>query len=110
MKRHPLFYIVLIGAVAIPGAAFVAQAATEVPPPPTQRQLREPPVYGWQLMTPAEREAFHRQMMAAQTPEEHEQLRQTHHALMAERAKERGVALPPEPMMRRGMGPGMGMR
>ena len=54
----------------------------------TQEQTTER-VYGWQLMTEQERQQF----------------REEHHKAMQERAKERGVTLPDEPM---GPGPGGG--
>jgi Ni/Co efflux regulator RcnB len=70
----------------------------------------EPQVYGWQMMTPAERDEFRAKMRSAQTPEERERIRAEHHALMRERAKERGLAMPEEPPARGmgGMGGGMG--
>ncbi|MGF1547483.1 MAG: hypothetical protein ACFCUG_09155 [Thiotrichales bacterium] len=68
-------------------------------------------VYGRDLMTPQERNAFMQQMRQARTPEERQQLREQQHARMLERAQARGLNLPDQPVergMRRGMGPGAG--
>nr|WP_320114884.1 hypothetical protein [uncultured Desulfuromonas sp.] len=71
-------------------------------------------IYGSQLMTQQERMEYRAKMRAAKTAEERQQIRQEHHALMQQRAKDRGVTLPEEPpaqgMMRgSGMGRGYGM-
>jgi hypothetical protein len=75
----------------------------------------EEPVFGRQMMTEQEMAAHHARMRAAKTPEEREQVRQAHHQQMVERAKQRGITLPEQPMgpgpghgMGRGMGPGKG--
>lgn len=54
-------------------------------------------VFGWQLMTPAERDAYRIRMRAAKTPEERARIRAEHHQEMLKRAKERGVTLPEVP-------------
>jgi hypothetical protein len=67
-------------------------------------------VYGSQLMTQEERNAYRNRMRAAKTEQEREQIRNEHHEQMKIRAKEKGVTLPDEPPARgRGMGPGKGM-
>lgn len=66
-------------------------------------------IYGSQMMTQQERNEYHDKMRAAKTADERDKIRREHHALMKERAKERGVTLPDEPPMRGGMGPGAGM-
>jgi hypothetical protein len=67
-------------------------------------------VYGSQLMTQEERNAYSERMRAAKTEQEREQIRKEHHEQMKVRAKEKGVTLPDEPPARgRGMGPGKGM-
>ncbi len=69
----------------------------------------QPVIYGSQLMTQQERNAYRTQMRAAKTAEEREQLRKEHHERMQERAKAQGVTLPDEPPARgAGMGPGGG--
>lgn len=69
----------------------------------------EEPIYGYQLMTQQEREEHRLKMRSFHTEKEREAYRMEHHKRMQERAKERGVTLPDEPMPRRGMGPGGGM-
>jgi len=53
-----------------------------------------------QLMTPEERQQFHSQMLAAQTPEERLAIREQHRAVMQQRAAEQGMTPPA------GRGPG----
>lgn len=53
-----------------------------------------PQIYGYQLMTPAERNAYIAQMRAATTPEERIKLRDQHRVEMQKRAKEKGITLP----------------
>jgi hypothetical protein len=64
----------------------------------------EPRLYGGDLMTPEERNAYIEKMRAARTPEERLKLRDEHRAEMQKRAKEKGVTIP-EP---RGPGAGKG--
>jgi len=78
---------------AAPAAPAAPEAAPEQP-------------FGWQMMTTEERAAHCSAMRSAKTPEEREQLRAQHHALMVARAKQRGMTLPAQPMM----GPGAGCR
>ncbi|GAB5605891.1 hypothetical protein [Sideroxyarcus sp. TK5] len=70
-------------------------------------------IYGSQLMTQKERNAYRAKMRAAKTAEERERIRNEHHEQMKMRAKERGVTLPDMPPAAGGgmmMGPGGGMR
>lgn len=64
----------------------------------------QPRMYGADLMTPQERDAYIEKMRAAKTPEERVKLRDEHRIEMQKRAQERGVTLP-EP---RGPGAGKG--
>ncbi|HCU54656.1 MAG TPA: hypothetical protein DIC36_10410 [Gammaproteobacteria bacterium] len=73
----------------------------------TQQQVRDQDMYGYQLMTPQERDAHRAKMRSAKTVEEQERIRAEHHTQMQIRAKERGVTIPDEPPA--GHGPGMGM-
>ncbi|NHL69224.1 hypothetical protein EIB72_22875 [Burkholderia ambifaria] len=69
-------------------------------------------MYGSQLMTPAERNAYRTRMLAAASDAEREKIRAEHHAEMQKRAKARGIKLPDVPPrwgMHRGQGMGMGM-
>lgn len=70
------------------------------------QQIRDQEIYGHQLMTPAERNAYRNKMRATKTAEEREKVRLEHHALMQARAKERGITLPDEPPAGRGSGAG----
>ena len=63
-------------------------------------------VYGSQLMTQAERNAYHAKMRMLKTAQEREQYRLQHHELMQERARAKGVTLPEMPLIK---GPGAGM-
>ena len=65
-------------------------------------------VYGWQLMTPEERDRFHLRMRNANTWEERGRIRTQHHIQMQRRARQQGVGLPAVPPARGGMGYGMG--
>ncbi len=55
-------------------------------------------VYGYDLMTPAERIRYHAQMRSLATQQERDRFRKEHHALMQERARQRGVKIPDAPM------------
>jgi hypothetical protein len=72
----------------------------------TRDQIRDTDIYGYQLMTTAERNTYRSRMVAAKTVQEREQIRTEHHELMKVRAKERGVNLPDPPPMGQGPGPG----
>lgn len=60
------------------------------------------PVYGSQLMTEQERAEYRSRMRAVQTEQERERIRAEHHERMKERARQRGLALPDEPLAGRG--------
>jgi len=60
-------------------------------------------------MTEQEREAYRERMRATTTREEREQIRLEHHQQMLERARERGITLPEEPLNGSGQGMGQGM-
>lgn len=74
-------------------AALFAMAITPVvlaqPKAPGPEQA-----YGYQLMTPAERDEYRKKMQEAKTPEERTKLRDEHRAAMSKRAQEAGVTLP----------------
>jgi len=89
---------------ATTGWAQPAEPAAERARAQTQERI-----YGWQLMIPAEREAFHARMRNATTAEERARIRAEHHAQMQVRAREQGVTLPDAPAPRgqgQGAGPG----
>ena len=70
-------------------------------------QLRDQ-VYGWDLMTPEERMQHRQTMRNMKTQEEREAYRMEHHNMMQERARQRGVTLPPYQPGRGMGGAGMG--
>ena len=78
------------------GAGLAGESAAQTPPRP---------IYGSQLMTPHERQAYRERMREARTARERERIRLEHHRQMQERAREHGVRLPDMP---RGPGPGPG--
>lgn len=101
MKK--VFYLVMfLSGVLLfsPTLAFAQDQAQEQ----NQQQKR---VFGWDLMTPEERAQHRETMRNMKTEEEREAYRMEHHKRMMERAKQKGVELPPyKPGM--GMGGGMG--
>lgn len=73
------------------------------------REQDQERIYGSQMMTPEERDAYRARLRAAKTAEERERIRKEHHELMKKRAQERGVTLPDEPRDWDDRGPGRGM-
>ena len=70
-------------------------------------QLRDQ-VFGWDLMTAEERMKHRQTMRNMKTREEREAYRMEHHKMMQERARQRGVTLPPYQPGRGMGGAGMG--
>lgn len=108
----PVFHATLALALAL-SLPLAAQAQTNAkddarkgePAPPLEgaappERRGDTPIYGSRLMTPDERRAHLEQIRTAKTPEERDRLRTEHYHRMQERAKERGVSLPPPPPMR----------
>lgn len=93
-------------------AAAPVGAADTTPAPGSSTRKAQPAeqIYGSQLMTDAERDAYRTKMRSAKTQAERDQLRTDHHAAMQARAKERGVTLPDTPRTppRSGAGAGAG--
>jgi hypothetical protein len=76
-------------------------AAADAPQQPQAAARKAPAqdvIYGSQLMTAEERDAYRTKMRAAKTQAERDQVRAEHHAQMQQRAKERGVTLPAQPV------------
>ena len=109
MLKRPISISVLAGALAVlSGPLFAADPIRNQAMDQTQDQER---IYGSQLMTQDERNAYRAKMRAAKTEQEREKIRNEHHEQMMARAKERGVTLPDVPPAGGGMmGPGGGMR
>lgn len=93
------------GGVALP--ALAADQTRAQDQTQAQDQIRDQDIYGSQMMTAQEHDAYRNKMRAAKTAQERERIRAEHHEQMKVRAKERGVSLPDQPPAR-GMGGGMG--
>jgi hypothetical protein len=97
----PLLFVLIM-------TASVTKAADEVQV--QKRMETQQQVYGYQLMTNEERMEMRNKMTTAKTAEERERIQAEHHERMKIRAKEQGVTLPDQPMMKGGaMGKGTGM-
>ena len=93
------------------GVAAMALAMVAMWPAVASAQVygADTPIYGGQLMTEQERLEYRERMRNAETADERERLRIEHAEQVQERARERGVTLPPDrPGMGQGMGQGMG--
>ena len=104
MMKH-VSTLVLSLCMALAGHAYAADPAQSRDSQQTQTQAQER-VYGYELMTPQERNEYQARMRATKTEQEREALRLEHHKQMQERAKAQGKTLPDMPAADRG--PGMG--
>ena len=122
MFSRRLIHIVVCASAVLPLGALAQYSpgstpATESPTSSDGAGQRSPqanePIYGRQMMTPEEMNAYRDKMRAAKTQDERDRLREEHHAEMKARARERGITLPDAPpargQPRRGMEPGTGM-
>jgi hypothetical protein len=108
------FLIVSAVAGVLTMGSYPALSAQPSAGAPTWQAGQQQPIYGSQLMTPAERAEYRAKMGSLKTQKERDALRLEHHKQMQERAKQMGVTLPEVPpasggMMGRGggmMGPG----
>lgn len=100
--------VAVLGALTALATPVIAQEQT--PAKPQQQRER---IYGYQMMTDEERNAYREKMRNAKSAEERQAIRDEHHKAMQARAKERGVTLPDSPPPGKGpqgMGPGKGPR
>lgn len=111
MTARATFALLLAAALLGPlhGSAQAQEAAPSAEPDAAATK----PGFGKDIMTPEEREAHRAKMRSFDTEDEREAYRKQHHQRMQERAAERGVALPDEPLPRghaggAGRGPGAG--
>jgi hypothetical protein len=89
-----MFKQTLIAAAAIAlFAAATTPALAQTAGTPPAGKAGAPRMYGYELMTPEERDAYMDRMRNAKTPEERTKLRDEHRAEMQKRAKEKGVTL-----------------
>lgn len=114
MKARPILVILfaVIASLLLIGASHVHAADNAIKGTAGSAGTAAPaqgdsaaPIYGSQMMTPEERDAYRQRMRDANTFEEREKIRAGHHETMRMRAMERGVTLPDVPP---GRGPGMG--
>jgi len=94
--------LIAAAAIALFATAATPALAQSAGAPPADK-AGAPRMYGYELMTPQERQAYMDKMRAAKTPEERTKLRDEHRAEMQQRAKEKGVTLA-EPRGPRGPG------
>lgn len=110
MRLHHLLVLGLSISMtgALPALATPAngQAAGQQGAPAATQARPGKTIYGSQLMTPAERNAYRAHMRSLKTAQERQAFRMQHHQEMQQRAKERGMTLPDMPMGPAGMGPG----
>ena len=112
MHHKKLIVTLLTGAVVISANPLWAATATQ---DRTKQKIEtqtkdQERIYGSELMTDKERNAYRDRMRSAKTEQEREKIRAEHHDRMLARAKERGVKIPDEPPVKGGgMGPGRGM-
>lgn len=92
MKRTLLTSLTAAAVFAMAATAAIAQPSAPAGPP-AQKGAAGAQAFGYQLMTPAERDEWRQKMNAAKTPAERTQLRSEHHAQMMQRADEQGVTL-----------------
>lgn len=104
MKQILLMSYLVITLFLTAGVASAADKTQMQQKAETQEQ-----VFGYQLMTNEERMEMRNKMRAAKTAEEREQIQAEHHERIKLRAKEQGVTLPDQPLMKGGgMGAGQG--
>lgn len=96
----------MTGALPALAAPANGQAAGQQSPAAATQARPGKTIYGSQLMTPAERNAYRARMRSLKTVQERQAFRMQHHQEMQQRAQERGMTLPDMPMAPGGMGPG----
>lgn len=90
--RYSLLAAGTIAAILGGAGAWAEDAASQTTPRAATTGAVVPP----QLLTAQERDQFRKEMAGAKTAEEHEKIRDQHRALIEQRAKEKGVTLPPQ--------------
>jgi hypothetical protein len=94
MKRTVLA-LATAAALSIPAAWNVAPATAEGGTTTPQAAVATAPevIYGAELMTPAERDAYLKKLATAKTEAEKDKIRQQHHTDMVALAKKKGVTI-----------------
>ncbi|HET9664641.1 MAG TPA: hypothetical protein VFP00_10470 [Burkholderiales bacterium] len=102
-SKRRLLAIAIAGTLtALSGPLVLAQDT------PGKPAAKSEPIYGYQMMTPQERDEYRAKMRNAASAAQRQAIRDEHHAAMAARAKERGFTLPDRPTGAGPRGPGMG--
>ena len=109
MKKKLLAVSIISGLALLPVAPVTLAEEAAMESGAAQQGAMPARAVAAQLMTEEERRAFMEKMRAAKTPQEREQIRQEHHQLMMQRAREKNIELPDMPPTRPGMGNGPGM-
>ncbi|MEZ5934474.1 MAG: hypothetical protein R3F54_21550 [Alphaproteobacteria bacterium] len=82
----------------VPVTALLLGLGMAVAGPNAAAYAQQEQIYGRALMTEQEQDELRTRMRNATSQDEREQIRWEHHLKMQERAKERGVMLPEEPL------------
>jgi len=96
LKTSQFFILTIAGAFALLiGASALAQsnAANKTPTQLTSQDTSKEQIYGWQVMSDAERDAYKKQMGAFKNATERDVFLQDHRARMNSRAREKGITL-----------------
>ena len=120
MKRIALAALFGVATLMPVHASFAQDRTQDKAQAQTRQTIRDRDIYGYQMMTPQERNEYRQRMRAAKTQQERERIRAEHHEQMKQRAQARGITLPDGPPAGRGpasagggmgggMGPGGGM-
>lgn len=95
------------GAVALLGLLLAASPGWAQTPQQQRSQIQQQThaqIYGKQLMTPSEIQAYQTRMRSLKTEQERNAFREEHRRQMQERARERGITLPDAPPAWKGPG------
>jgi len=95
MRSIPL--AAALAALVLSASAAAQQPAAPAPAASAPGRVGPDSTYGWELMTPQERDAYREKMIAAPTRDECRRLRDEHIESMARRARNRGIKDLPDP-------------
>ena len=91
--------ILALTAVSFAGTSALAQTRDQAQQRQRDQDRIQDPIYGSQLMTQAERNAYHARMRELKTQEEREAYWFAHRYWMQERARAQGITLPNADLM-----------
>jgi len=96
LKTSQFFILTIAGAFALlidSSALAQSNAANKTPAQLTSQDTAKDQIYGWQVMSDAERDAYKKQMGAFKNATERDVFLQDHRARMNSRAREKGITL-----------------